>query len=101
MFAAQEGRTTGRHPFWHLSLQNSEVVPQKPNSLQQTFRGHDCFPWGANCPHSAVALQLPWHLGVMVNIVDGWVGKGLVTHHHRIPVRSHSFQIYYNSQTCT
>jgi hypothetical protein len=41
-------------------LQNPEVVPQKPHLLQQTFNGHLKFSSSAYCPHSALALQVPW-----------------------------------------
>jgi hypothetical protein len=36
-------------------------MPQKPNSLQQTFNGHSLSPVDENCPHSALASQLLMH----------------------------------------
>lgn len=60
-------------PVWHFFPQNSwmqsqgrsdgiemylrtSVVPQKPNSLQQTFNGHLDLSARAYCPHSALTL---------------------------------------------
>ncbi|KAJ6181107.1 hypothetical protein N7519_011568 [Penicillium mononematosum] len=42
------------------SEQNSVVVPQTPNSEQQTFRGQPVPGIAAFLPHSAVALQFDW-----------------------------------------
>jgi hypothetical protein len=39
-------------PFWQPVPQKSMVVPQLPNSLQQTFKGHVSLPGAAFLPHA-------------------------------------------------
>jgi hypothetical protein len=39
-------------PFWQPVPQKSTVVPQLPNSLQQTLRGHFSLPGAASLPHA-------------------------------------------------
>lgn len=43
--------------FWQPSPQKSMVVPQFPNSLQQTFKGHVSLPAAALRPHSVVVIE--------------------------------------------
>lgn len=57
----QDGLSTSPHepyPPWQPVPQKSEVVPQKPNWEQQTFKGQFPSPDFAYSPHGAVALQL-------------------------------------------
>ncbi|KAL5119077.1 hypothetical protein ACEQ8H_003001 [Pleosporales sp. CAS-2024a] len=58
----------GPHPpkaVWQPASQKSGVVPQKPNLLQHTFKGHSPLPVGAHRPHSA-----PYLLGICDNLHD-------------------------------